>query len=68
MTLMEFQRDFGTEDQCRAYLFKKRWPDGFKCPECGHAEHFNIKSRNLHWTHIVISNAKAFIEGDVSLS
>jgi transposase-like protein len=48
MTLIEFQRDFGTEEQCREYLFKKRWPDGFKCPKCGHAEHFNIASRNLY--------------------
>jgi transposase-like protein len=48
MTLMEFQRDFGTEEQCRAYLFQKRWPDGFRCPKCGHAEHFSIKSRNLY--------------------
>ena len=48
MTLIEFQRDFGTEEQCREYLFKKRWPEGFKCPKCGCGEHFNIKSRNLY--------------------
>jgi transposase-like protein len=48
MTLIEFQRDFGTEEQCRKYLFQKRWPDGFKCPKCGHTEHFSIKSRGLY--------------------
>jgi transposase-like protein len=48
MTLIEFQTEFGTEEQCRECLFKKRWPGGFKCPKCGHAEHFNIKSRSLY--------------------
>jgi len=47
MNMMEFQERFGTEEQCRQYLFEKRWPKGFVCPKCGHTEYFNIKSRNL---------------------
>lgn len=31
MTLM---RDFGTEDKCREYLEKLRWPVTVKCPRC----------------------------------
>lgn len=33
-TIMEFEKKFATEDACREYLFKIRWPDGFKCPSC----------------------------------
>ena len=35
MSLVEFQKYFGEEKQCREYLFEKRWPDGFVCPQCG---------------------------------
>jgi len=32
--ISEFEERFATEDACRAYLFKLRWPDGFVCPCC----------------------------------
>jgi len=35
MTLTEYQQRYGTEKQCRDYLFEKRWPEGFVCPKCG---------------------------------
>lgn len=35
-TLMEFEKRFSTEESCREYLFKLRWPDGFCCPHCEH--------------------------------
>ena len=35
MTFAEFVKQFSTEEQCRDYLFKLRWPNGFKCPRCG---------------------------------
>ena len=31
---LEFEKKFGTEDACVAYLAKLRWPDGFRCPVC----------------------------------
>jgi len=37
-TLPEFQRFFGDEQACLAYLERLRWPDGFRCPACGGAE------------------------------
>lgn len=34
-TLMEFEKQFATEEACRMYLEKVRWPNGFLCPRCG---------------------------------
>ena len=37
LSLIEFQRIFGSEEQCEAALEKTRWPAGFRCPRCdGH--------------------------------
>ncbi len=33
-TIMEFETRFNTEEACRDYLFKLRWPKGFHCPCC----------------------------------
>jgi len=33
---MELERRFSSEAACREYLFQLRWPDGFRCPRCGH--------------------------------
>ena len=35
-TLSEFETRFATEEACRAYLCRLRWPDGFRC-RCGEA-------------------------------
>lgn len=35
-TLVEFDEQFGSEEACRAYLARLRWPEGFQCPACGH--------------------------------
>ena len=32
--MSEFQRLYGTEEQCHAALVAMRWPDGFVCPKC----------------------------------
>lgn len=34
-TFLEFEERFATEEGCRRYLEKLRWPDGFRCPSCG---------------------------------
>lgn len=44
---MEFEERFGTEEACREYLFKLRWPDGFRCPHCGH-ERYWLTGRRLY--------------------
>jgi transposase-like protein len=33
--LLELEQRFDTEQACREYLLKMRWPDGFRCPNCG---------------------------------
>jgi transposase-like protein len=37
-TLAEFEASFPTDAACRDYLFRLRWPDGFRCPRCGHGK------------------------------
>ena len=32
--LLEFEARFSTEQACREYLFRLRWPDGFCCLRC----------------------------------
>lgn len=34
-TLLEFEHWFRTDEACRDYLIKLRWPRGFQCPACG---------------------------------
>lgn len=41
-TLMEFETCFSTEESCRDYLFRLRWPDGFSCPRCSHEKAWPI--------------------------
>ena len=31
---MEFDQWFGSEEACRDYLMRIRWPEGFRCPAC----------------------------------
>lgn len=42
----DIQNLFDTEDACREYLIKLRWPDGFICPVCGCKEYYRITTRN----------------------
>jgi transposase-like protein len=35
-TMIELEERFRSEEDCRGYLAKLRWPEGFRCPRCGH--------------------------------
>ena len=48
MNLKEFMDRFQTEEDCREHFFRIKWPDGFKCPKCGHEKYSFIKYRNLY--------------------
>ena len=41
-TLMEFEARFSTEESCRDYLFRMRWPEGFSCPRCSYEKAWPI--------------------------
>ena len=45
MTFDEFVKNFSTEEQCRGYLFKLRWPDGFVCPACGAIKYWLVNGK-----------------------
>jgi hypothetical protein len=44
-SLIEFQRRFPDEDACAAYLANARWPEGFRCPECGHDKGWELATK-----------------------
>src|ERR671929_686107 len=41
-SLPEFEARFPDEAACARWLFERRWPDGFRCPECGHAKGWEL--------------------------
>lgn len=45
MDFITFQDRFSDERKCENYLIQTRWPDGFKCPECGHDEVYDMRHR-----------------------
>ena len=47
LSLREFLRCYGNEEQCEAALEKARWPDGFRCPRCNGHEHGLVYRRGL---------------------
>lgn len=44
----QFIEAFPDEEACRAYLFSRRWPNGFACPRCGGRKHYYVSTRDLH--------------------
>lgn len=46
-TIEELESRFSTEEACRAYLWKLRWPDGFRCPRCQGARVWPTGRSNL---------------------
>lgn len=46
-TLREFQTQFATDEACREYLARCRWPDGFVCPRCNHTRAYVVGSARL---------------------
>src|SRR3982750_7894 len=43
-----FVARFGTDGQCREYLFKARWPDGFRCSACGHDDAYALRTKVVY--------------------
>jgi transposase-like protein len=43
-----FLARFGSDEQCREYLFKARWPDGFRCAACGHGDAYALRTKIVY--------------------
>src|SRR3954453_14968571 len=41
-SLPEFEAQFPDDEACARWLFERRWPDGFRCPGCGHAKGWEL--------------------------
>lgn len=48
VSLLEWQKRFGTEEACTETLEKVRWPQGFQCPACGSQHYSFIATRKLY--------------------
>ena len=42
--LAEFEARFASEQACREYLCQLRWPEGFRCPRCGHDKTWAVRT------------------------
>ncbi len=49
MTISQWEAAFPTEEACRDYLTRHRWPSGaVKCPRCGNDKIYHL-TREHHW-------------------
>jgi IS1 family transposase len=49
MTVAEFEALFPDDDACKAYLVRRRWPEGVRCPRCGNQAVYPVTNRPFHW-------------------
>jgi predicted RNA-binding Zn-ribbon protein involved in translation (DUF1610 family) len=50
LSMSEFMRRFGTQEQCEAALTRTRWLQGFVCPECGGSSRTSFRRQGrLYW-------------------
>ncbi len=48
ISLLQFQKRYGTERSCVKTLTKVRWPNGFQCPQCGLTRYCYLAARRLY--------------------
>lgn len=51
LSFIQFQKRFGNEEQCREFLFQKRWPNGFVCPKCGWRHYCKLSDGRIQCNH-----------------
>jgi len=49
MTVAQFEAMFPHEEACKAYLVKRRWPEGVVCPRCGAVKVFPVGTMPYKW-------------------
>lgn len=47
LSLPEFLKDYGTEEQCFKALINLRWPEGFVCRKCQCKAYYRLKNRKF---------------------
>ncbi len=47
ISIHQFMKMYGTEEQCQKRLFEMRWPTGYRCPNCLHDKYCQLQSRAL---------------------
>lgn len=48
MNVVEFERQFSTEEACLQYLAQLRWPESYRCPRCQHRKAWLTKRSLFH--------------------
>jgi transposase-like protein len=48
ISLLDWQKKFGTEKACAAALAQHRWPNGFMCPHCGYQKAYYMAKRRVY--------------------
>ena len=48
MTLVQFQKKFRSEKDCKKRLYQMRWAKGFICRRCGHDKYYDLPKRGLY--------------------
>jgi ribosomal protein L37AE/L43A len=46
--LLEFEQRFATEEACCQYFLNLRWPEGFRCPNCGSQKAWLTERKLFH--------------------
>ena len=46
--ISSFLARYGTNEQCETALIQTRWPDGFRCPECGGHDYCYLRKIHLY--------------------
>jgi hypothetical protein len=46
----QFDRDFPTDEACKAYIVQRRWPNGVHCPRCQRQERVYALKTPFRWT------------------
>ena len=46
-SLPEFEAELPDDAACARWLLEKRWPDGFRCPACGHDRGWELGRERL---------------------
>ena len=51
LSMVEFLKNYDTEEACRKAVFQLRWPNGFRCPKCSNSTCCELKCRKVYQCH-----------------